>query len=109
MSWEFRGTNGPYYTRSKKVNGRVVREYVGRGRIGELSAAMDAEERHKREALVGADRRWISESDEAERSMAALCDSVDTLMRAVLCASGYRQHKHGEWRYRRGGKTQDRN
>ena len=42
--WEKRERGGLYYTRSRKVNGRVVREYVGSGASGELAALMDAQE-----------------------------------------------------------------
>jgi hypothetical protein len=42
--WEKRERGGLYYTRSRKVNGRVVREYVGSGALGELAALMDAQE-----------------------------------------------------------------
>src|SRR5205807_1871348 len=44
MGWD----KGRYYTRSKKVNGRVVRRYVGTGRLAELSAELDALEREWR-------------------------------------------------------------
>jgi len=47
--WERRERGGLYYTRSKKVNGKVVREYVGGGVLGELAARMDALERCQRE------------------------------------------------------------
>ena len=42
--WEKRERGGLYYTRSRKVNGRVVREYVGSGASGELVTLMDAQE-----------------------------------------------------------------
>jgi hypothetical protein len=44
MAWE-RG----YYYCVRKVNGRVVREYVGTGEVAELVAQMDALERERRQ------------------------------------------------------------
>src|SRR3712207_6470454 len=49
MGWEKRDRGGLYYTRSKKVGGRVVREYVGGGILGHLAALQDAQERQRRE------------------------------------------------------------
>ena len=46
MGWD----RGKYYSRSKKVNGRVKREYVGKGELAELLAQIDAAERDRREA-----------------------------------------------------------
>ena len=51
MGWD----RGRYYTRSRKVNGRVVREYVGAGRVAELVAQLDALEKQQREAQRAAD------------------------------------------------------
>jgi hypothetical protein len=42
--WERRQRGGHYYTRSHKVYGRVVREYVGTGPLAKLAAETDAEE-----------------------------------------------------------------
>ena len=47
--WERRERGGLYYTRSRKVNGQVVGEYVGGGVLGQLAARMNADERCRRE------------------------------------------------------------
>ena len=46
MGWE----RGRYYTRSRKVNGRVAREYLGTGEAAQQAARQDASARQEREA-----------------------------------------------------------
>src|SRR5438552_3290676 len=41
MAWERRG-KAKYYTRSRRVRGRMVRDYLGIGRLGEMAAELDA-------------------------------------------------------------------
>ncbi len=45
MGWD----KGRYYTRSKKVNGRVVREYIGAGQTAAVIARLDAHKRWERQ------------------------------------------------------------
>jgi hypothetical protein len=97
MGWD----RGLYYTRSKKVNGRVVREYVGTGRVGELAAKRDARERQKREADRAALKTERARLDELDAPLDELNTLADLLARAALLAAGYHQHKRGEWRKRR--------
>ena len=101
MGWESRQRGGLYYTRSRKENGRVVREYVGGGILGELAAEMDALERERREEQAA---RWKEEQEELdalEADVKELSEASELLVRAALLASGYRQHNRGEWRLRR--------
>src|SRR5262245_24824301 len=97
MGWE----RGRYYTRSAKVNGRVVREYVGKGRVGELAAKMDVIERQQREAERAARRAYRAELDALDGQVNELNDLADLVARAALLAAGFQQHKRGEWRKRR--------
>jgi hypothetical protein len=50
MGWERRTRGGLYYTRSRKVAGRVVREYVGGGLLGRFAALSDVERRRQLKA-----------------------------------------------------------
>ena len=99
MGWE-RGCR--YYTRSRRENGRVVREYVGRGENGCLAALLDTEARaekirHRKE--VESEVASIEELDAPLNELNALADAA---VRDVLEAAGFRQHNRGEWRKRRG-------
>ena len=89
MAWETRQRGGRYYTRSKKIGGRVIREYVGSGLVGERAAAADARARAERQAQQAA---WIAEQERIELALAPLeefCDVVETLARASLLLAGY--------------------
>jgi hypothetical protein len=97
MGWE----RGRYYTRSKKVNGRVVREYVGTGQLAALVAQMDALERRKREVERDALRAERAEVEALDAPLEELDDLAELLARAALVAAGFHQHKRGEWRRRR--------
>jgi hypothetical protein len=98
VAWE---KNGRYYTRSHKVNGRVVREYVGTGRGAELVAQLDAIERERRELERTHLRALKAEQEALGARVQELVEVTDLLARAALVAAGYRQHNRGEWRRKR--------
>lgn len=102
MAWEKRERGGLYYTRSKKVNGRVVREYVGGGLLGEISARTDADERRQREEEAALWREERERLEALDGQMEELYEAAEVLVKAALLAGGYHQHKRGEWRKRRG-------
>jgi hypothetical protein len=100
MGWDVVG-NRRYYTRSRKVNGRVVRQYVGGGVVGELAAAADARRRAERQAAKEARQ---AEDDRWRQGLAVLqelCGTADLFMRAALLAADYHQHARSCWRRRR--------
>ena len=97
MAWESRNGSGRYYTRSRKVNGRVVREYFGRGAAATLAAALDELERAER-AVANAE--WRAERgamNEERGEVRALGAAVDAAVAAELAALGYHKER-GEWR-----------
>jgi hypothetical protein len=97
MGWETRQRGGAYYTRSRWVDGRVVREYVGGGEIGRLAAQHDELERLQREQDAA---RRREEREGLERSadfLGELEEAAKVLVRAELLASGCHKRK-GEWR-----------
>lgn len=101
MGWEKRERGELYYTRSRKANGQVEREYVGGGTVGEVAARMDAEERRRREEEAAAWREERERLEELADLVNELCEGVETLTRAALVAAGFRRHKRGEWRRQR--------
>lgn len=102
MGWERRDRGGSYYTRSRKVNGKVVREYVGGGVVGEIAALEDAQARCEREEQEQFDREERERSDVLTEHIEQLCEEAETLARSALIAAGYRRHDRGEWRLTRG-------
>lgn len=98
MRWD----RGRYYTRSKKVNGRVVRQYVRAGRLGQLAAELDADKREERRLDALAQRQGKAELAALEADIEALIRATDLMARAALVATGFHQHKRGEWRKKRG-------
>lgn len=103
MAWETRGNGGgTYYYRKRKVDGRVVSEYVGSGPLATFAASRAAEDRRERAVAATTERaeRDRMRADEAE--LDGFCTLADALARAALLNVGYHQHHRGEWRKRRG-------
>jgi hypothetical protein len=97
MGWD----RGRYYSRSRKVDGRVVREYVGGGLTGQLAAQLDAVERAKREADRAEQEALRAEVEALDAALDDLNEVAELLAGAALLAAGYHRHKRGEWRKRR--------
>ena len=100
MSWESREGGGRYYTRTRRINGRQVREYVGCGRTAILAAALDKAERRKREERAAAQRDEREQLNALEAQVAATSELAELAANACLLAAGFHYHR-GEWRRRR--------
>jgi hypothetical protein len=97
MGFDRRG----YYYRAKKVNGRVVREYVGGGEAAALVARMDELRREQARLERERERAAREELAALEVPLEELVELTDLLATAALLAAGYRRHKRGEWRKKR--------
>jgi len=96
MGWE----KGRYYTRSRKVNGRVVREYIGGGEQGALVAKLDEMARDRRELARFEWKMAKEEMETFDETVGIVCQMADIMAKAELIAAGYHLHR-GEWRRRR--------
>jgi hypothetical protein len=101
MAWEHRERGGSYYTRSRRKDGRVVREYVGVGVLGEIAALEDEYERRRQEEEAAYWKEELERLEELAAPVLELSEAAEILVRAHLIAAGYHRHK-GEWRRARG-------
>ena len=100
MGWERRTRGGLYYTRSKKILGRVVREYVGTGLLGQSAALFDAERRACLKAQAESSRAERAYLEAADGTLHKLCEASAAMARGSLILAGYYRHHRGEWRKR---------
>lgn len=105
MAWETRRNGRCYYYRSKRVEGRVVKEYLGCAAWVEAAAWLDARdretdknERHERNA----ERDRV---DALDGTVAAFYEQTEAALVAVLTAANYHRHDRGGWRKKRNGSS----
>jgi hypothetical protein len=101
MSWERRGGQWVCY-RARRVNGRVVKDYYGRGDVAEFAAAAHLELREDRRSKLEEQQAERGQLWEADAALETLHAETNAAVRQVLTAVGYHQHKRGEWRRARG-------
>src|SRR5215216_22615 len=101
MGWEHRGRGGSYYTRSRREDGRLGREYGGVGVRGEIAAVEDEYERRRREEEAAYWKEELERLEGLAAPVLELSEAAEILVRAHLIACGYHRHK-GEWRRARG-------
>src|SRR5207244_3633737 len=90
-----------YYYQSRRVCGRVVKRYCGRGFVSEAAATTD----RARRTLAECNRRERRLRADAARRLPeelGLLDALCQLLsRITLEAAGFHQHARGQWRKRR--------
>jgi hypothetical protein len=102
MGWERRAQcRDRYYYVARKVGGRVVKTYIGRGPVAEVAAAQDAAVKAERRAGIAAVRNMATLMAPADSTLRALAHICELLAAANLAAAGYRRVHH-EWRRPRG-------
>ena len=102
MSWEQGPRGRKYYTRTRRVGGRCVREYLGNGPRAQAAAEADGLRRAQRQAEAAARRRERDRLRAADGLVLQLFEATSLVASAALAASGFRKHG-GEWRARRHG------
>lgn len=100
MGWEARGA-GTYYYRKRKVEGRVVSEYVGTGLHAAQVALRVVAAQRKRAATAATDRAEREQMAAHEAELDAFCVLTNALVQAALLDAGYHRHHRGEWRKQR--------
>ncbi len=100
MAWETRKGKGLYYCRSRRVDGRVQREYVGIGPAAEFAASEDERRRELRELDRARRKKEREELSDIAQTLKAVAAFSAVSMKAGLVAMGYHRH-HGQWRKRR--------
>jgi hypothetical protein len=102
MGWERRAQcRDEYYYLARKVGGKVVKTYIGRGPLAELAAAQDAAIKAERRASIAAVRNMTTLMAPADSALRALAYICELFAAANLAAAGYHR-VHYEWRRPRG-------
>jgi hypothetical protein len=101
MGWETRRGRGRYFTRSRREGGRVIREYVGKGALGESADAADKFRRAATKRELERTRAEAARWENADVLLQQIALAMRLLVTAVLVDAGFHQHKRGEWRRKR--------
>jgi hypothetical protein len=100
MAWEKR-PGGLYYYTSRRVGGRVVKEYFGRGPLAKMAADLDARphrERQSQAEILGAERAKLGPAEDAMESLDEACR---LMTEAAFTAAGYHRQNYSAWRKKR--------
>ncbi|HKB40359.1 MAG TPA: hypothetical protein VKD72_28275 [Gemmataceae bacterium] len=97
MAWEQGPRGKPYYSRTLRIGGKRVRQYLGSGPAAHAAATADTLNRAERRARIASrhnEQARLREMDELVRRLFKLAGLVAD---ATLVAGGFFKHG-GEWR-----------
>jgi hypothetical protein len=100
MSWETRGSNR-YFTRTRRQNGRVIREYVGTGQLAEIAAYQDHMLLVAQRERSSQDRTRLDEIKAAKASLKTVRKQVWSQFLMAMSDFGFHLHARSTWRKRR--------
>lgn len=104
MAWETR-SGRRYYYEKKRVDGRVVSRYVGRGLSAQLAQSCNAIARIEREELRIAAKAQAALDRELDSQIRRSARVVKLMVETSLILSGFHKHK-GQWRRKREQKSE---
>ena len=101
MAWESRGGRKYLYRSVRCADGRVRKEYLGRGAAAIEAERKRAESRAAREAEATEALELAAALGPLDGLAEELDEGVDEIIKAVLEQKGFRCHR-GTWRRQRG-------
>lgn len=96
MAYERRRNGRMYYYRSRRVGGRVVKDYFGAGLDARRAAEEDRQKRAARK-VAALERQRVLDAEEAAH---AAHESIDLILDVEMHISGFHKN-HRTWRCRR--------
>lgn len=95
-----------YYYRSRRIEGRVVKEYVASGQAAENAAKRDKEAREQRRIQRKETEQLEAELAKVTQVVEAISERSEVLLAASLLTAGFHQYK-SEWRRSRDRKRKE--
>lgn len=96
MPWELR-RGREYYYRARRVQGRVVKQYLGSGDKAQAAAAEDAVRREAKQQTLHRRRQTDAALAAWNRQLDPYWALADRLLGLALAVHGY-YRRRGEWR-----------
>jgi hypothetical protein len=101
MSWDTKGSRGPYYYKSVREGDRVRKIYIGRGERAIEEARKVEQRKQNQQAQREARHQEITRIAAANALLKEFKALADVLILAIMTDAGFYLHR-GQWRKRQG-------